>query len=90
MFRGDSAALDSTEYAQPAIFALEYALAEMWKARGVAPAYVIGHSVGEFAAAVVAGMMSLEDGMRLIAVRGRLTQECARDSNAPKKRGNFF
>jgi acyl transferase domain-containing protein len=55
MFGGDTAALDSTEYAQPAIFALEYALAEMWKARGVAPAYVLGHSVGEFAAAVAAG-----------------------------------
>ena len=75
MFGGDSATIDATEYAQPAIFALEYALAEMWKARGVAPAYVLGHSVGEFAAAVVAGMMSVEDGMRLIAARGRLMQE---------------
>ena len=75
MFERDAANIDSTEFAQPAIFALEYALAEMWKARGVAPAYVLGHSVGEFAAAVVAGMMSVEDGMRLIAARGRLMQE---------------
>ena len=58
MFESDAATLDSTEYAQPAIFAVEYALTEMWRAKGVTPDFVLGHSVGEFAAAVAAGMPS--------------------------------
>lgn len=73
----DSTLLDQTRYSQPAIFAVSYALAEMWKAKGVKPTYVLGHSLGEFAASVTAGVMSIEDGMRLIAARGRLmTTEC--------------
>ena len=60
---------------EPAIFSLEYALAEMWKSKGVEPYAMLGHSVGEYAAAVVAGMMSVEDGMKLIAARGRLMME---------------
>merc|ERR1719171_1814197 len=77
IFAADSTLLDQTQYSQPAIFSIEYALSEMWKAKGVTPAYVLGHSVGEFAAAVTAGIMSVEDGMRLIAARGRLmTTEC--------------
>jgi acyl transferase domain-containing protein len=77
IFAKDSTLLDQTQYSQPAIFSIEYALSEMWKAKGVTPAYVLGHSVGEFAAAVTAGIMSVEDGMRLIAARGRLmTSEC--------------
>ena len=68
------ALLDQTGYTQPVMFAIEYALATLWRSWGIEPAAVMGHSVGEFAAACVAGVFSLEDGLRLIAERARLMQ----------------
>ena len=70
--------LQQTEIAQPAIFAMQVALAELWKSIGVAPSAIVGHSVGEIAAACVAGILSLEEGARVIVLRARLMHECAR------------
>ncbi|MEK7787153.1 MAG: type I polyketide synthase, partial [Chloroflexota bacterium] len=68
--QSDSSLLDQTAYTQPALFAVEYALAELWRSWGVEPSAVLGHSVGEYVAACVAGVFSLDDGLKLIAGRG--------------------
>ncbi|HTN88850.1 MAG TPA: type I polyketide synthase, partial [Sorangium sp.] len=71
---GAAARLDETEVAQPAIFAIQVALAAAWRSLGVAPAAVVGHSVGEIAAAHVAGALSLAEAARLVAHRARVMQ----------------
>jgi acyl transferase domain-containing protein/NADPH:quinone reductase-like Zn-dependent oxidoreductase/acyl carrier protein len=64
--------LRHTSFAQPALFAIEMGLARLWQSWGIEPDVVLGHSVGQYAAACVAGVFSLEDGARLMAERGRL------------------
>ncbi len=68
----DASLLSQMLYAQVAIFAVEYALATLWLSWGVQPTTVMGHSVGEYAAACIAGVFSLADGIKLVATRGRL------------------
>jgi glutamate-1-semialdehyde aminotransferase/malonyl CoA-acyl carrier protein transacylase/acyl carrier protein len=67
--------LKDTAYAQPAIFLTEYSLARLWQHRGIVPDAMIGHSIGEFVAAALADVFSLEDALRLVVLRGRLMQE---------------
>ena len=67
--------LKDTSLAQPAIFAMGYALAKQWAHWGIRPDAMLGHSIGEFAAATIAGVMDLGDALKLIALRGRLMSD---------------
>jgi acyl transferase domain-containing protein/SAM-dependent methyltransferase len=69
----ETSPVNETAYAQPANFALEVALAALWRSFGIEPVAVLGHSLGEYAAACVAGVLGLEDGLRLVAERGRIS-----------------
>lgn len=74
--------INETQYTQPALFAVNYALAKMWMSWGIQPAALIGHSVGEYVAACLGSVMNLEDGARMVAARGRLMQGLDRDAGA--------
>ena len=70
--KDDTQWLDKMTYGQPALFAVEYALAQLWLSWGVKPTTVLGHSVGEYVAACIAGVFSLADGLKVVCARGRL------------------
>ncbi|NJM65768.1 MAG: SDR family NAD(P)-dependent oxidoreductase [Acaryochloris sp. RU_4_1] len=72
---GESHALQQTALTQPALFVVEYALAQLWMAWGVKPSALMGHSIGEYVAACLAGVFSLEDALTLVARRGQLMQQ---------------
>lgn len=72
--------LNRTALAQPALFVIEYALAKLWQALGVRPEVMIGYSLGEYVAACLAGVLSLEDSLKLVARRAKLIEESPRGS----------
>jgi acyl transferase domain-containing protein len=74
VFADDADRLKQTALTQPALFAVEYSIAKQWMSWGIAPESMIGHSVGEYVAACLAGVFSLEDALALVAERGRLMQ----------------
>ncbi|ACC81526.1 type I polyketide synthase [Nostoc punctiforme] len=69
------AQLQQTHLTQPALFVIEYALAKLWMSWGIKPQAMIGHSIGEYVAACLAGVFSLEDGLTLVITRAKLMQE---------------
>lgn len=76
----DTALINQSQYTQTALFTVEYALAKMWISWGVQPCALLGHSVGEYVAATIAGVFSLEDALWLVSERGRLIQSLPTDA----------
>ena len=74
----ETSQMHHTEIGQPAIFAMQVSLAALWRLWGIEPGAVVGHSVGEIAAACVAGVFSIEEGARVTVMRSRFMHECAR------------
>ena len=79
---GQASRLHESAFAEPAVFAVSYALAQLWRSWGVEPAWVVGHGVGEYAAACVAGVLNLEDALHLVVQRGRLLSRLPSDDGA--------
>jgi myxalamid-type polyketide synthase MxaB len=80
--RGDTRGLlDETAYTQPALFSLEYSLAQLWRSWGVEPCILLGHSVGEYVAACIADVFDLPQALRMIAARARLMQQLPRNGS---------
>jgi acyl transferase domain-containing protein/acyl carrier protein len=71
----DARNLNRTLFAQPALFTIEYAMSRLWQSLGIEPAAIVGHSMGEYVAACLAGVLSLENALRLIATRAKLVNE---------------
>ena len=80
-YRDDDELLCQTQYTQPALFAFEYSLAKQIQSWGVTPKIVIGHSIGEYVAACISGIFSLDDALKLVAARGRLIQELPKEGS---------
>ncbi len=74
----ETSQMHRTEVGQPSIFAMQVALAALWKSWGVEPTAIVGHSVGEIAAACIAGIFSIEEAARIVALRARLMESCGR------------
>jgi acyl transferase domain-containing protein len=75
----DPGLIHETRFAQPALFAFEYALDRLWRSWGIEPDAVTGHSIGEYVAATAAGVWSLEDAITLVVARGRLMSDAPGD-----------
>src|SRR5690606_17120437 len=90
IFADDADRLRNTRYTQPAIFVTEYALASLWISWGIQPAAFVGHSVGEFVGACLAGIFSLADALMLVAERGRLISELSSGSMASVRESADF
>ncbi len=71
----EASPISQTAFTQPALFAVEYAMAQLWQSWGVTPSVVLGHSIGEYVAACLAGVMDHEQALRLVAERGRMMQQ---------------
>lgn len=71
--------VNQTRYTQPSIFAFEYALAQLWLSLNVQPSVMMGHSIGEYVAACLAGVFNLQDAIKLVSARGRLMEELCQD-----------
>ncbi len=77
----ESKLLVQTNYTQPALFSIEYALCKLWQSWGVKPDVLLGHSLGELTAACIAGVFSLDDGLKLVATRGRLMNQISENGS---------